>query len=135
RRLWAELNLGDSVRLLGEVPDDAEVGRLYREADVFCLPTVQEGFGIVFLEAMASGLPVVATTAAAIPEVVPDGKAGLLVPPGDVEALAAALVELLRDPGRRAACAAFGHKHVRQYDWPVIGRTFLRQVGIETEPL
>jgi glycosyltransferase involved in cell wall biosynthesis len=129
RRLWAELNLGDSVRLLGEVPDDGEVARLYREADVFCLPSVQEGFGIVLLEAMASGLPVVATTAAAIPEVVPQGRAGLLVQPGDVEALAAALVELLRDPRRRAECAAFGRAHVRQYDWPAVARTFLQQVG------
>ncbi len=128
RRLWAELGLGESVRLLGEVPDDDEVARLYRQADVFCLPSIQEGFGIVFLEAMASGLPVVATTAAAIPEVVPQGQAGLLVPPGNVEALAAALVELLRDPGRRAACAAFGQEHVRQYDWPVVATTFLRAV-------
>jgi glycosyltransferase involved in cell wall biosynthesis len=128
RRLWGELSLGESVRLLGEIPDDGEVARLYRGAEVFCLPSVQEGFGIVFLEAMASGLPVVATTAAAIPEVVPQGKAGLLVPPGDVEALAAALVDLLRDPGRRAECAAFGREHVRQYDWPVVARTFLQQV-------
>jgi glycosyltransferase involved in cell wall biosynthesis len=130
RRLHAELNLGDSVRLLGEIPDDEEVVGLYRRADVFCLPSVQEGFGIVFLEAMAMGLPVVATTAAAIPEVVPQGKAGLLVPPGDVEALAAALVELLRDPARRAACAAFGQQHVRQYDWPAVARSFLER----TEP-
>jgi glycosyltransferase involved in cell wall biosynthesis len=133
RRLWAELDLGESVRLLGAIPDDDEVARLYRRADVFCLPSVQEGFGIVFLEAMASGLPVVATTAAAIPEVVPQGRAGLLVPPGDTEALAAALVELLRDPRRRTECAAFGQTHVRQYDWPVVARTFLEQVGVEEE--
>jgi glycosyltransferase involved in cell wall biosynthesis len=130
RRLHAELNLGEAVQLLGEIPDDDEVARLYRQADVFCLPSIQEGFGIVFLEAMASGLPVVATTAAAIPEVVPQGKAGLLVPPGDVEALAAALVELLRDSRRLGDYAAFGQTHVRRYDWPAVGRTFLEQVRI-----
>ena len=130
RRLHAELNLGETVQLLGEIPDDDAVARLYRQADVFCLPSIQEGFGIVFLEAMASGLPVVATTAAAIPEVVPQGKAGVLVPPGDVEALAAALVELLRDPRRRADYAAFGLAHVRRYDWPAVGRIFLEQVRV-----
>lgn len=129
RRLHRELGLDDAVRLLGEIPDDDAVARLYRHADVFCLPSVQEGFGIVFLEAMASGLPVVATTAAAIPEVVPHGRAGLLVPPGDVEALAAALVELLRDAGRRGEFATFGRAHVRQYDWPAVARTFLDQVS------
>jgi glycosyltransferase involved in cell wall biosynthesis len=128
RRLHVELGLGDAAGLLGEIPDDGEVMRLYREADLFCLPSVQEGFGIVFLEAMASGLPVIATTAAAVPEVVPHGRAGLLVPPGDVAALAAALVELLRDPARRAALGGFGREHVRQYDWPEVARIFLRQV-------
>jgi glycosyltransferase involved in cell wall biosynthesis len=98
---------------------------------VFCLPSVQEGFGIVFLEAMASGLPVVATTAAAIPEVVPDRRAGTLVPPGDVPALADALADLLRSPARRAAMAAFGSEHVRRYDWDRVAETFLGAV----EPL
>ena len=129
RRLHAELNLGEAVQLLGEIPDDGEVVRLYRRADVFCLPSIQEGFGIVFLEAMASGLPIVATTAAAIPEVVPQGKAGLLVKPGDVEGLAAAMVELLRDPRRRDECAAFGQEYVRRYDWPEVARVFLEEVG------
>jgi glycosyltransferase involved in cell wall biosynthesis len=127
-RLWRQLGLGESVELLGEVPDDGEVMRLYRRADVFCLPSVQEGFGIVFLEALAAGLPVVATTATAIPEVVPQG-AGALVLPGDVEALAGALVGLLRDPGRRAALGAFGREHVRRYNWPAVAATFLEQVN------
>jgi glycosyltransferase involved in cell wall biosynthesis len=126
--LAAELGLGGAVTFTGVLPDD-ELARLYRRADVFCLPSVQEGFGIVFLEAMACGLPVVATTAAAIPEVVPDRRAGLLVPPGDVVALAHALVELLARPSQRARYAAFGQSHVEQYDWDRVAQVFLDQVA------
>jgi glycosyltransferase involved in cell wall biosynthesis len=128
RALAAELGLGDAVQFLGAIADDDEVARWYRHADLFCLPSVQEAFGIVFLEAMASGLPVVATRAAAIPEVVPDGQAGLLVPPGDVDALAAALTALLREPARRTAYGAYGQAHARRYDWSLVAEQFLAQV-------
>jgi glycosyltransferase involved in cell wall biosynthesis len=128
-RLHAELGLGDAARLVGAVPDDEALARMYRQADVFCLPSVQEGFGIVFLEAMASGLPIVATSAAAIPEVVPAGRAGTLVAPGDVEALAGALAELLRSPERRVAFGAYGREHVRAYDWDRVAETFLAAVA------
>jgi len=122
------LKLGGAVRFTGTLPDN-ELPRLYRRADLFCLPSVQEGFGIVFLEAMACGLPVVATSAAAIPEVVPAGRAGLLVPPGDSAALAAALIELLEDSSRRAAYGVYGQEHVQQYDWDRVAQVFLEQVG------
>jgi glycosyltransferase involved in cell wall biosynthesis len=128
RSMAAELNLDAAVQLLGSVPDDEHLARLYRHADIFCLPSVQEGFGIVFLEAMASGLPIVACRIAAIPEVVPRGRAGLLVPPGDVAALATALIELLRNPDQRAAYGAFGQEHVQQYDWDRVAGLFLAQV-------
>ena len=94
--LHAELGLGQSVAFLGHIPFE-QLAREYRDCAVFCLPSRQEGFGIVFLEAMAAGRPVVACRAAAIPEVVPDGAAGLLAPPGDPAALAEALIALLTD--------------------------------------
>jgi glycosyltransferase involved in cell wall biosynthesis len=128
RQLHAELGLGAAVQLLGAVPDDEAVMRMYRQADVFCLPSVQEGFGIVFLEAMASGLPVVATRATAIPEVVPNGRAGDLVTPGSVPELAQALVGLLQDPQRRAAYRAFGEAYVARFDWDRVAETFERVV-------
>ncbi len=128
RALAAELRLGDAVHLTGAIPDDDVVAQMYYRADIFCLPSIQEGFGIVFLEAMASGLPIVATTAAAIPEVVPHRRAGLLVPPGDVGALAEALIELLRNPDQRAAYGAFGQAHVTAYDWERVADRFLDQV-------
>jgi glycosyltransferase involved in cell wall biosynthesis len=126
--LASQLRLGDAVSFTGALPDD-ELARLYRHADVFCLPSVQEGFGIVFLEAMACGLPVVATGAAAIPEVVPQRQAGLLVPPGDAAALADALVELLSDAPMRAAYGAAGQAHVEQFDWDRVAGRFLDQVS------
>jgi glycosyltransferase involved in cell wall biosynthesis len=83
----------------------------------------------VFLEAMACGLPVVATGAAAIPEVVPQRQAGLLVPPGDTGALTAALVELLSNTQMRAAYGAAGQAHVEQFEWDRVAGRFLDQVA------
>ena len=98
-RLHAELALGETVALLGDVTWD-QLAEEYANADCFCLPTVQEGFGIVFLEAMAAGLPVVACRAAAVPEVVREGETGVLVPPRDPPALAEALAGLLGGAAR-----------------------------------
>jgi glycosyltransferase involved in cell wall biosynthesis len=128
RALAAELGLNDAVSFTGALPDQ-ELELLYRQADIFCLPSVQEGFGIVFLEAMACGLPVVATLAAAIPEVVPDRRAGLLVPPGDIAALAHALIELLARPRQRASYSAFGREYVERFDWDRVAHSFLQQVA------
>ena len=90
----------------------AALRRAYEEADVFVLPTKVEGFGVVFLEAMHCRLPVVAADAAATPEVVENGISGMLVPPGDHEALAVALIALFSDAGRRRAMGDAGHERV-----------------------
>ena len=71
---------------------------LYRRATVFVMPSYFESFGISVVEAMAFGLPVVATTGGGLPEVVEDGETGILVPPGDPQALSEAVMRLLRDP-------------------------------------
>jgi glycosyltransferase involved in cell wall biosynthesis len=129
RQLAFDLGIADQTRFLGGLPDDDDVLTWYHRCAVFCLPSVQEGFGIVFLEAMASGLPIVATTAAAIPEVVPQRKAGILVPPASPLALANALIELLTRPAQREAYATFARHHVAQYDWPHVAQQFLQVVG------
>lgn len=127
----AELRLEGAVAFLGEVPQDESVRREYLAADLFCLPSLQEGFGIAFLEAMAAGLPIVATRAAAIPEVVPDGEAGLLVPPRDPECLAEALVRVLGDADLRRRLGEAGRRRVVRYDWPVVAAELLEALGLE----
>lgn len=129
QRQVADLGLSEAVQLLGALPSDQEVRAWYRRASVFCLPSLQEGFGIVFLEAMASGLPVVSTTATAIPEVVPDGRAGLLVPPRDPEAIAAAILRLLGDAELRRRCSRFGREHARSFSWDRVAGAFLAAVA------
>ncbi len=127
RELARELAITDATTFLGAIPD-AEVKAEYAHCDVFCLPSVQEGFGIVFLEAMAAGVPVVSTTAAAIPEVVRHGQSGILVPPGDIASIAGALLLLLTDEERRVQYGRAGRAIVAGYDWARITETFLREV-------
>jgi glycosyltransferase involved in cell wall biosynthesis len=104
RRKIAATGLGRRITLAGErLPQ--QVARAYREADAFVLPSFHEGYGMAYAEAMVHGLPVIATTAGAIPETVP-GDAGLLVPPGDPGALARALRRVIAEPTFAAGLAA-----------------------------
>jgi glycosyltransferase involved in cell wall biosynthesis len=107
--LVAEHGVGEHVRLLGirdDVPD------LLGASDLFVLTSLWEGLGLVFLEAMAVGLPVVATRVSAVPEVVSDGETGWLVPPGDPQALAAALAAALADPDERRRRGETGRRRL-----------------------
>ncbi len=110
RALAVELGLGDAVVLPGRVEPSAWLAR----ADVFAHTARWEGFGIVLLEAMLAGLPVVATRASAIPEIVVDGETGLLADPGDAAGVAAALDALLADPTRRRALGEAGRRRARE---------------------
>jgi glycosyltransferase involved in cell wall biosynthesis len=98
------LSLRRRVSLLGDLDRDA-LERQYERADVFVLPSFLEGYGMALAEAVAFGLPVISTTAGAIPETVP-ANASVLVEPGDSRALAKALSMVIDDPARRAQLAA-----------------------------
>jgi glycosyltransferase involved in cell wall biosynthesis len=95
----AALGLEDRIRFTGVLGSD-EINALYARSDVFALPSRYEGYGMAFAGAMSRGLPVLATTAPAIPSTVPP-EAGILVPPDDADALADALLKLMRDPSLR----------------------------------
>jgi glycosyltransferase involved in cell wall biosynthesis len=123
-RLHAELGLRNVVALLGEV-SRAELSVEYVSADCFCLPTTQEGFGLVFAEAMAAGLPVVACRAAAVPEIVDDGRTGVLVTPRRPDELAAAMETVLMDHGLRKELADHARQRVEAYDLDPVARAFM----------
>lgn len=124
QELWRNKRLQSTVKWLGDVTQD-QLAREYQRCDVFCLPSVQEGFGIVFLEAMAAGKPIVAARAAAVPEVV---EQGVLVDPESEEALFDAILALYLDPAKRAALAEAGRHVVQKYDVPRVSRQFLDAV-------
>ncbi len=110
----ARLDLGERVRFIGFV-DDADLPALYCAARVFAFPSLYEGFGLPPLEAMACGVPVVASNASSLPEVV--GDAGLLVDPLDVDGLAGALLRAVTDDVWRAQAIARGLARARQFTW------------------
>ena len=129
QKLTQRLELGDRVEFLGHVPL-ARLAAEYRRADLFCLPSRQEGFGIVFLEAMAAGLPIVAARGTAVEELLGDGACAVLVPPGDETALAAALGRLLGDAVERRRLSEAGRRRVECYDALLVAAQFLEAIGL-----
>jgi glycosyltransferase involved in cell wall biosynthesis len=108
--LARSVGVGDALLLPGRVGD---VAAWYRRAELLVHPARWEGFGLALLEAMLAGLPVVASAVSSVPEIVVDGETGLLVPPDDAAALAAALSSLLADRERAAALGAAGLARAR----------------------
>lgn len=126
----AQLGVGGRLHLLG-LRDD--IAALLASADVFLLPSLSEGLPMALLEAMFAGRPIVATDVGDVGAALDDGRAGLLVPPGDTPALAGALGELLASPARaRALGAAAARRASAEYD---VRRMVARYVAIYRELL
>jgi phosphatidylinositol alpha-mannosyltransferase len=114
--------LRDRVHLLGQV-SETDKARMLASVDVFVAPNLgKESFGIVLLEAMAAGTPVLASNIDAFRRVLDDGRSGVLVAVGDAAALASVAGELLDDPDRRRRLSAVARKAVQRYDWAEVAR-------------
>jgi len=108
----ARLGLAGRVEFLGWVDD---IHRVLPRWDVFVMPSLEEGFPISALDAMAAGLPVIASSVGGIPELVVDGETGWLIPPADVEALVFRLRPMLRNPEQRRSMGAAAQARVRDH--------------------
>lgn len=112
----ATAGLSDRIRFTGHV---TAIATLYAALDMVVAPSRWEGFGLMLIEAMAAGRPVIAARVGAIPEVVRDGETAILVPPRDAAALRAAMASLISDRAKRDALAAAGSLHQAQFSWSV----------------
>lgn len=108
----AKQGLADRVRFTGWQQD---LRAMFQDWDIFAMPSLEEGFGMAALEAMAEGLPVVATSIGGLPEIIEEGKTGYLVTPSDVTALADRLRLLLADKARRVEMGTAGRERARVY--------------------
>jgi teichuronic acid biosynthesis glycosyltransferase TuaC len=127
RRLAAELELGDRVELAGQLPHP-EALRRARTASAFVMPSIDEAFGVAYVEAMAAGIPAIGTAGEPGPrEIAAAGPGMTLVPPGDVAALAAAIEQLVGDPHALAAAGAQARATVRAaFTWERCGAETVR---------
>ena len=119
------LGIRDVIEFREDVPID-ELASLYRNAALFVLPSNEEGLGIVLLEAMASGTPVVSTRCGGPETIIVDGETGFLTPVGDAQALAARMRQLLESPQLRRDMGASGRRTIKaRFSLDVAGRAFL----------
>jgi len=120
-KLSKRLNIEKNVKFAGFIEEDLKPF-YYKAADIFCLPSTNmgESFGIVNLEAMACGIPIISSKLGGIPDVVNDMENGILVKPGDPESLADALIFLLENKDIRKKMGTDGRKKVEEYSWEKI---------------
>ncbi|MCW2574153.1 MAG: glycosyl transferase [Modestobacter sp.] len=116
--------IAEAVELVGPLGQEQLPDR-YRDADVFCLPSFAEGLPVVLMEAMASGLPVVTTAIAGIPELVVDHRTGLVVPPGRADLVADALIELADDVALRRRLGEAGRSAILTHHEPAANARLL----------
>jgi D-inositol-3-phosphate glycosyltransferase len=128
RRLAQDLGVGAWVDFRGPQPQNV-LPDYFAAADLCVMPSRHESFGMVALEAMACGVPVIASRVGGLPVTVQDGATGLLVAEGDVGALAGAIVGLLRDKPRRLALGAQAVEWARRFAWPCVAKAIAELYG------
>jgi glycosyltransferase involved in cell wall biosynthesis len=112
--------LNAHINVAGRVPIQ-DVGRYFQESDIFCMPTRLEPFGIVFIEAMAYRLPIVATRTGALPDLVEDNVNGILVESENVDSLVNALRTMIDHPELRQEMGRNGHqRYLESFNWPTV---------------
>lgn len=126
------------VKFLGDISDE-KLGTIYQQADIFAMTSMPhkhsvEGFGLVYLEAGAHGLPVIAHDIGGVPEAVIHGETGLLVKPGDTNALTAAFSKLIADPALRLRLGTAGRSRAHQSSWRNSAQSLFGQAGPSTHP-
>ena len=131
-RQWREHPHRARVRLMGAMAN-TDVTRAYAAADVFVLPSNSEGFPRVLLECMAAGLPFAAFDAGGVRQIADPAHAPFIVPRGDVDALARAVVELLDDPGRRLELGRRGRSRVRRYATAEVAAMFVARIVCDVD--
>ncbi|MDI9624711.1 MAG: glycosyltransferase family 4 protein [Methanothermobacter sp.] len=125
KRLSKNLNIEEHIMFAGFVGDSFKKALYYKAADIFCLPSTMstESFGIVNLEAMTCGLPIIASKIGGIPDVIKNGKTGLLVPPKNPDALSDAIIRLLEDTELARKMGYNGKKMVeKNYTWDKVAK-------------
>jgi phosphatidylinositol alpha-1,6-mannosyltransferase len=128
-KLSEQVAVRNRVEFTGAVEDDRLMD-LYAQADVFVMPSAQEGFGLVFIEAMAFGTPVIGGDHGGTPDVVRSGETGFLVPFGDEEAIANRVIRLLSDDALRSRMGAEGVRDVQErFSFDTFARNVTEAVG------
>jgi glycosyltransferase involved in cell wall biosynthesis len=133
--LWIAGNVSEAVRpllpqmkglrILGRLPEE-QLAQTYRQCDVFVFPSFFEGFGLVLLEAMACGLPLISTEATAAPDLVKEGREGFVIPAGDSASLADRMSRFLDAPGLSQEMGAAARSRAAQFTWESYGLHWLR---------
>ncbi len=114
--LTKKLDLEEKIKFLGAIPNE-KIPEYLAQADCFVLPSLKEGFGIVILEARAADLPVIGTRVGGIKELIEDGKTGILVEPGNSEAIAKAIQKIYSNPELRTKLINLAMARLKRYDW------------------
>jgi glycosyltransferase involved in cell wall biosynthesis len=112
-KLIKSLNLDNDVLLIGE---QKNIAKILKSSDLFVLPSIKEAFGLVLVEAMAVGLPVIGTNTGGIPEIIENNKCGRIVEPENSNELAKTIIELMDNAPIRQKLAYVGHHHVKKFD-------------------